>query len=142
MIFTVPPELWLLDLAFKGKNTIVSIGPNASSSWQDGEEDDRQGYVQSVFDPRNDVAARTAQFIPLDSVGDTLTVPIKYLVPVHPGAVNDLACVLEGPHKGAEVILREAGFGAQWTVGPFQNPNIGFFDIESDRMVKIYRPPQ
>lgn len=144
-IFIVPPELWLLDPDFKGKKAIVSIGRHASSSWQNGEEDDREGYVQSVFDPRNDAATRTAQFIPLDSVGDstkTLTVPIEYLVPVHPGAVNDLACVLVGPHKGTEVVLREAGRGAQWTVGAFQNPIVGFFDIEADHMTKIYRPQQ
>lgn len=139
----MPSELWLLDTAFKGKNCIVVISRNAASSWQNGEEDGREGYVQSVFDPRNEAASRTAQFVPLDSVGDpskTLTVPIEFLSPVHPSALNDLACVLEGNHKGTEVVLREAARGTKWTVGTVQST--GFFDIELDHMIKIYRPPQ
>lgn len=129
----------MIDPVFKGKNVIAEISSTASGKWQNGERDHTQGYVQSVFDPRNDAATRTAQFVPLDAHGDRskiLTVPIQYLVPVHPAIQYEQAVVMDGKRKGSVVVLREATDG-KWIVSPLQDPGAGVFELGPDLMVKI-----
>jgi transcription elongation factor SPT5 len=136
----VPPDLWLIDSAFRNKNVIVEISRRAQARWVNGEHDGVKGYVITVFDPRNETTSRTAQIMPLDANHNAekiMTVPIEYLVPVNPTSANQSAIILEGPKKGDEVVLREETSSGQWTVGPYQES--GVFSCAGDRMVKVQK---
>jgi hypothetical protein len=145
-IATVPADLWLIDPAFRGKKVIVEISGRAEGKWAQGEHDGLTGYVISVFDPRTETTTRTAQFMPLNANHDkdkVMTVPIEYLIPVNPTAVNDHAIILEEPKQGAEpkkgfeVVLREEPRRGHWFVGPYQAE--GIYDCAGDRMVKVQK---
>ena len=138
----MPSDLWLIDPAFKGKKVIVEISGRAEGKWAEGEHDGLQGYVLSVFDPRTETTSRTAQFMPLQANHNkdkVMTVPIEYLIPVHPTAVNDHAIILNESKKGDEVVLREERSKGQWTVGPYQAGSVVFEYCAEDRMVKVQK---
>ena len=137
----MPTDLWLIDSAFKGKKVVVEISGRAEGKWDQGEHDGRKGYVLSVFDPRTETTSRTAQFMPLDANHNkdkALTVPIEYLLPVNPTAPNEHAVIMDGRHKGEEVVLREDAGPGEWTVGPYQVGSV-VYNCAEDKMVKLQR---
>jgi transcription elongation factor SPT5 len=140
-IAAVPSDLWLIDPAFRGKKVVVEISGRAEGKWSQGEYDGLTGYILSVFDPRTDTTTRTAQFMPLNANHNkdkVMTVPIEYLIPVNPTAVNDHAIILNDSKKGHEVVLREESGGGHWTVGPYQVGSV-VYDCAADRMVKVQK---
>jgi transcription elongation factor SPT5 len=135
-IVTVPPDLWLIDPAFRGKKVVVEISGRTKGKWAEGEYDGLKGYVLSVFDPRTETTSRTAQFMPLHAKDKVMTVPIEYLLPVNPTAPQERVIIMDGEHKGDEVVVREESGPGNWTVNP---PQVGsaFYNCPGDQMVRL-----
>jgi hypothetical protein len=132
--------MWLIDSAVKGKKVVVEISGRAEGKWADGEHDGLKGYVVSVFDTRTETTSRTAQIMPLhanQNKDKIMTVPIEYLLPVSPTAAHEYAVIMDGQHKGEDVVLREEAGPGKWTVGPYQGGTV--FNCEGDKMVKLQR---
>ena len=138
MFILAPEKYWLIDPSFKTKKVIVVITGSEGTKWNNGEHNGTIGYVTSVFDPRNNNVSRTATVIPLSAGHNKdaeLTVPIEYLVPVHPGAKNEQALIMEGSKKGTAVILREDMYDGKWAVGKIHDTLT--MSVPTDKMVKI-----
>lgn len=134
-----PEKYWLIEPCYKNKRVIVEITGNEGTKWNNGEHNGTIGYVTSIFDPRNNSVARTATVIPLSAnhnKDSELTVPIEYLMPVHPSEKNDIAVVMEGQRKGTSVILREKSFHGEWVVGKTHDTLT--MAVHEEKMVKAF----
>jgi hypothetical protein len=75
------------------------------SEWSDGKYEGKEGKVLGVLDTLSESLHRTAA-LQMDA-GESLTVPIIYLVPVPPTQVRNEVVALDGRYKGKVVKVRD-----------------------------------
>lgn len=140
MIFNLhctPGDLWLLDPLLRNKQPVVEIHNSHLDGWYNGELEKRRGWVSTVLDERNEMGHQgvVATFVPLEPLPDgkpSLVVPTKYLRPVHPDEMNQMAIVLGDTHKGEVVLVRSVDNAEEYTVS---NVERGIFDVPQSRLV-------
>ena len=75
------------------------------AEWDYGKYEGKEGRVLGVFDSGRDHVERTAS-LQMDE-GESLIVPIIYLVPVPPAQVPNTVVALDGRYKGKIVTVRD-----------------------------------
>jgi hypothetical protein len=105
-------KFWLVDPAYASHKIgmVVKLcgtrGDSAGlSEWSDGKYEGKEGKVLGVLDTLSESLHRTAA-LQMDA-GESLTVPIIYLVPVPPTQVRNEVVALDGRYKGKVVKVRD-----------------------------------
>ncbi len=112
VMFSELDRFWLVDPAYASHKIglVVKIRGSRGDSanlleWDHGKYEDKEGKVLGVLDTGSDFIPRTAT-LQMDE-GESLTVPIIYLVPVRPTQVRNKVVALDGRYKGKVVTVRD-----------------------------------
>jgi transcription elongation factor SPT5 len=105
-------KFWLVDPAYAPHKIGMMVklrgtrGDSANlEEWDNGQYEGKEGKVLGVLDTMSDFIPRTAT-LQMDA-GDSITVPIVYLVPVPPTQVRNKVVALDGRYKGKVVTVRD-----------------------------------
>ncbi|KAH9022167.1 transcription elongation factor Spt5 [Lactarius pseudohatsudake] len=105
-------KFWLVDPAYASHKIgmVVKVrGTRGDSAnlleWDHGQYEGKEGKVLGVLDTGSEFIPRTAT-LQMDE-GESLTVPIIYLVPVPPTQVRNRVVALDGRYKGKVVTVRD-----------------------------------
>ncbi|KAH9030088.1 hypothetical protein EDB84DRAFT_1495355 [Lactarius hengduanensis] len=105
-------KFWLVDPAYASHKIGMVVkmrGTRGDSAnlleWDHGQYEGKEGKVLGVLDTGSEFIPRTAT-LQMDE-GESLTVPIIYLVPVPPTQVRNRVVALDGRYKGKVVTVRD-----------------------------------
>ena len=111
-MFSELDKFWLVDPAYAPHKIGMMVklrGTRGDSAglkeWDNGLYEGKEGKVLGVLDTMSDFIPRTAT-LQMDE-GESITVPIIYLVPVPPTQVRNKVVALDGRYKGKIVTVRD-----------------------------------
>lgn len=123
---------------FRGKKFLATVKGTRHSNppYREGEYENRQCRVESVFDPQtdtNNAFSQTAEVV-FDNPPEKLTFLVQYLVPVRPERNKDRVVALGGEHMGDDLIVQQIE-DEQCAVT--RNGGI-VLDINTEMLAKVY----